>query len=304
MLREAPAPGGGIPSAGRSPTPGHGCPTIPPTAEAPHRGRTGKRMENMILWRIYITAVAAMLGAVMGSFLNCWAQRYATGEKIPRGRSHCPDCGHVLSARELVPIFSWLFQRGRCRHCGKPIARRYLVTELMGAAAFGCAAWSFGFSLYTPEVLLLFGCLMLLGLIDYDTMILPNGPMIVAAVAWAVFLPAHEDIKSRAIGGLATAAAVAAVILVVVLIMDKVMGRETMGGGDIKLLALVGLYLGPWRTVLAVLAACLIGLIFALITRVGKKQIFPFGPAICIAAALAILWGDQIVSWYTNLFQI
>lgn len=253
-----------------------------------------------LIMKIYLTVMGVVLGAVMGSFLNCWAQRYAAGEKVPRGRSRCPDCGHVLTAAELVPIFSWLFQRGRCKSCKKPISVRYPVTELIGAAAFGCAVWRFGLSFVTLEVLLLFGCLMLLAFIDFDTMLLPNGPMLVALAGWVVFLPAHEDIRARAVQGLLTAVTVGGAILLISLIMDKVLGRESMGGGDIKLFALVGLYLGPWKTLLMVLLSCFVGLIFVIVLK-ARHRAFPFGPAICIATALTVLYGDPIVNWYLGL---
>lgn len=255
----------------------------------------------MVYIKIYFTFISTLVGAVMGSFLNCWAMRYEAGEKYPRGRSRCPKCGHILGALELVPILSWIFLRGRCKGCGERISIRYPVTELLGAAAFGAIYLRFGLSAYTAELMILTGCLMLLGFIDFDTMILPNGPMIVAAVSWAAFLLTHGDWKHRAVEGLLTGLALGGALLVISLIMDKLLGRESLGGGDIKLMALLGLYMGPWNALLMVILACFIGLIFVLLLK-AKDRAFPFGPSICLAAVITALWGDKVVGWYLGLF--
>ncbi len=248
----------------------------------------------------YVTFLFALTGAVMGSFLNCWAMRYAKGERYPRGRSACPRCGHVLSALELVPVLSWLALRGRCRHCHERISVRYPVTELLGAGLFVSAFLRFGLTLYTAELVLLFAVLMLLSFIDYDTMELPGAPMVVALVLWCAFLLTHPDWKSRAVRGVLTALAVGAAILAISLLMDKLLGRESMGGGDIKLYALVTLYLGPWPTLLTVIISCLLGLVFALLFK-RKDNPFPFGPSISLAAALTLLFGGPVIDWYAGL---
>ncbi len=255
----------------------------------------------MLYLTIYLTFISAILGAVMGSFLNCWAMRYETGEKYPRGRSRCPRCGHVLSAVELVPVLSWIALRGRCRSCHEPISVRYPITELIGAAVFAGIYLKYGLSPYTAELMILAGCLMLMAFIDFDTMILPNGPMIMALISWAAFLPAHEDWKRRAVSGIITALVLGAIILTVSLIMDRVTKRESLGGGDIKLLALLALYFGPWQSLLLVILSCLIGLTFAFALR-AKEKPFPFGPAIAIGAVAVAMWGEEVVGWYGGLF--
>ncbi len=254
----------------------------------------------MLAFKIYVTFLFALTGAVMGSFLNCWAMRWKEGERYPRGRSRCPKCGHTLTAFELIPLLSWLFQRGRCKSCHEKISVRYPITEALGALLFAAAYLRFGLTLYTAELTLLFAALMLLSFIDYDTMLLPGAPMLVALAAWLAFLPAHGDWKARLVQGLATALIVGAAVLAVSLAMDKLLGKDTMGGGDIKLYALTALYLGPWGTLLAVLLSCLLGLIFAVLSK-RKGSPFPFGPAICAAAALTLLFGDPVIEWYLGL---
>lgn len=255
----------------------------------------------MLYFNIYMTVVLAALGAVMGSFLNCAAMRYAAGEKLPRGRSRCPKCGRTLGASELVPIFSWVFLGGRCKGCREKISVRYPLTELIGAAAFAAAYLRFGLSFYTAELVVLFSVLLLLALIDYDTMTLPGPPMLFALAVWALFLPTHGDWKTRAIQGAASAAVVFAVILALSLIMDKLLKRESLGGGDLKLMALAALFLGPWRTLLMLIVSCALALVFVAATRSRGKP-FPFGPALCAGTALTLLAGDPVVAWYLGLF--
>ncbi len=255
----------------------------------------------MLFLKIYLTIVFAALGAVMASFLNCAAMRYAEGEKYPRGRSRCPKCGHELGVLELIPIFSWIFLRGRCKNCHEKISVRYPVTEIVGAAAFAAAYLRFGLSFYTAELIVLFSVLMLLALIDYDVMLLPGPPMLVALASWALFLPTHADWKSRIIQGGLTAIVVFVVILALSLLMDKILHRDSLGGGDLKLMALAALYLGPASTILMLLTSSILALLFAVITGARGKQ-FPFGPAICAGTALVLLFGGPIVSWYMGLF--
>lgn len=260
-----------------------------------------RRREIMRYLTLYLTVISAALGAVMGSFLNCWAQRYEAGEKYPRGRSRCPECGHTLSALELVPIFSWVFLRGRCRSCHKAISARYPITEILGAVIFAGIFLRFGLSPRTAELMILAGCLMLLSFIDFDTMILPNGPMIVALISWAAFLATYESWKRRALEGLITALALGGTILIISLVMDKLLKKESLGGGDVKLLALVGLYLGPWNSLMMIILACLIGLMFAIPSRNPSRQ-FPFGPAIALATVITALVGDAVIGWYVGLW--
>ncbi len=248
-----------------------------------------------MFFRIYTTFLFAALGAVLGSFLNCAAMRYGKGETVPRGRSHCPKCGHILGAAELVPIFSYLALGGRCKECHEKILVRYPLTELIGAASFAGLYLRFGLTLYTAELAVLFSVLLLLALIDFDTMLLPVPPMILACAGFFVFLPAHENWKQRLMEGGLTAIVVFAVLLALALVMDRILKRESLGGGDLKLMALSALYLGPMRTILMLEVSCVLALLFAAVTGAFKKR-FPFGPSICMGTALTLLFGDPVIA--------
>ncbi len=252
--------------------------------------------------RAYVLALAFALGACVGSFLDCAAGRSVRGEDPLRGRSHCDGCGRTLELLDLIPIFSWLFLKGRCRRCGARIGARCVVTETLCACVFASTLWRFGFSWRCVELLILGCALVYLSVVDLESMELPGLPMAVAAGSFLLFLFTYDDPPRRLLWGLLGALAIGGGVLLVSLIADKVMGRETMGGGDIKLLALLGLYVGPDGGLLLVITACLAGLLFAGISRVGRGKEFPFGPAIALAAWPVLLFGESILAWYWGLF--
>lgn len=249
----------------------------------------------------YLIFLVFVCGACAGSFVNCAALRKVRGERFTRGRSHCPQCGHTLGVRDLFPLISYLALRGRCRFCGARIPARYPVTELVCALAFTAALLRFGLSVQTVRYCLLFAILLALSLIDLDTMELPDGLLVAGAILWAVFLPFSDAPLQSLLRGLAGGLALGGALLVLTLIMDKLLKRESMGGGDIKLIAMLGLWCGPAVGLLLVLLSCVAGLVFAKLCSAGGRP-FPFGPAIAVAAVPALLLGPQIVSWYWGLF--
>ncbi len=250
----------------------------------------------------YILFLAFALGACLGSFLLCAADRRGRGESPWRGRSHCQRCGHVLGVRDLVPVASWLWLRGRCRFCGARIGAGCLAAECLCGGVFLSVVWRFGLTARTAALLVLAGALVYLGAVDLLTMELPGGPMALAAAAWAGALAAEADPLAQAVRGFAGAAALGGGVLAVVLVADRVLGRETMGGGDIKLLALLGLYTGPGVGLLLLITACVLGLALAAVTGAGRGKEFPFGPAIALAAWPTLLFGQEVLGWYLGLF--
>ena len=130
---------------------------------------------------IYCSVVAFCLGAVFGSFLNCAAWRIAHGESFLRGHSRCPSCGHALGPRDLVPIFSWLFQRGRCRYCGEKISVRYPLTELAFALLTLLCLWRFDLTVLCLRNWVFLACLFCLSLVDLECYTIPDGCLLIAA---------------------------------------------------------------------------------------------------------------------------
>ncbi len=244
----------------------------------------------------YISFIAALLGLVLGSFCNAWAWRVVHGESIVRGRSHCALCGHTLAARDLVPLLSWFFLRGRCRYCGAPISRRYPAAELISCLYYVSIVWRFGLTPDALRLLVLGSLLLTASLVDLDTMELPDGLLIAAALAALLRLP--DGWKDALLG----AACVAGPLLLLVLLCDKLMGREAMGGGDIKLVAVLGLHFGPAQTLFLLILACVLGLILGAALKRAKDAPFPFGPALSLAAWIAALAGGPVTEWYFSLF--
>jgi len=244
-----------------------------------------------------------VLGAVMGSFLNCAAWRMAHGESILTGHSHCGSCGERLTARDLVPIFSYLFHRGRCRRCGAKIPADCLISELAGALLFLGLGWRCD---VTPRLLmwLIFGSIcLLLALIDWNTRLLPDKLLLLAAVNRLVFLLVlQEPLKETLVSMLLGACSVSVPLLLLVLLMDRLLGRETMGGGDIKLLFVLGLYMDGLAMCLLLLTACVIGLAAGLALRAkSPERGIPFGPAIVLAWYLVFMFGEPLLTWYRGL---
>lgn len=256
---------------------------------------------------IYLTILLFCLGACMGSFITCAADRYVAKESVLRGRSKCPVCGHTLSAFELIPILSYLFLGGRCRKCGAPIPARCFFTELLGGLAFAVTFLRYGFGFITLEYFFLFCTLLAIALIDYDTMEIPDGLTFFGFVVFLAFLYPHSGdvsaMAARAKDGLFGALVYGGGILVLSLLMDLALGRETLGGGDVKLFGMLGLFTGLKCGLLMLLLSCITGLLFAFSVRNGKKKEFPFGPAIAISAFFTLLVGQEFIQWYLSLFQ-
>lgn len=255
-----------------------------------------------ILQTAYFAFLTFLLGLVFGSFGNAWAWRIANDEKITKGRSHCPKCGHELAAKDLVPLFSWLFLRGKCRYCGEPISARYPLAEALLGTYFLSVFLVYGFSVACLRLIILGFFLLVCSLTDWETMELPDALLIAAAAAALLRLFEPGGWKENLISMLVGAAAVSIPLLAAVLIMDRVLKKESMGGGDIKLIAMLGLHFGAAKTLLLLIIACILGIVLAAVGRKKKDARIPFGPSISIAAWITALVGGPVISWYTGLF--
>ncbi len=254
--------------------------------------------ESCPLARVYIIIVSFVLGLVMGSFCNAWAFRMANGGSISKGRSRCAKCGHELAAKDLVPLLSFLFLKGRCRYCREKIAPRYFWAELLSGIYYLSVVWAFGLGLTALRLMLLGSLVLVMSLVDIDTMELPDSLMIAAALTSLLRLAENPANWLSMLTGLAPALA----LLILVLIMDRLLKKESMGGGDIKLLAVFGLHLGAANCVLLLIAASLLGLASSALLRRKKDTPFPFGPFLAAAAWFAAIFGGDIIDAYLSLF--
>jgi len=259
------------------------------------------------LFAIYFGVLAFVLGAVMGSFLNCAAWRIAHGKSFVKGRSRCPDCGHELGVLDLVPIFSWIFLGGKCRYCKEKISVRYPLTELgFALLTLGCLL-RFDLTVECLRNYVFICCLFCLSLVDLEVYEIPNGCLIIAALAWLGAIPFADDPLHALWTGLAVGVGFGAVMLLLSLVLDKIMKKETLGGGDIKLFAVVGLYLGLVGSLFSLIIACALGLILGAIVRKKSAENggrIPFGPSIALSACFMLFFGQGIVNWYLGLLSL
>lgn len=249
---------------------------------------------NVIL--IYCVCVAAVLGACMGSFLNCTAIRIGQGEGFVKGRSHCMHCGHDLHMQDLVPVLSWVFLGGKCRYCREKISARYPLVEILFAAISVACLLKFDLTLECARNYVFLTMLYLLSLTDLDTMEIPDSCHVISIAAWVVTAPFLLT-KGEILTHVAAAFLFGGGLLVVSLVMDRIMQRDTMGGGDIKLIFVVGLYFGFIGSLFVLIISCITGLLF----NFFKKNEFPFGPWIALASAVVLFIGEPLIGWYMGL---
>ena len=252
---------------------------------------------------LYLYILAALLGAVLGSALNCLALRLAAGEKWSGSeRSKCPHCGHTLGVLDLIPVVSWLLLRGKCRYCGGKVSARYIAAELTLALCFVLLLHHYGLSLSILTPMILTCCLFCLSLVDLDTQIIPDRFLVIPLAARAVELLFTGGI-SALVSGLLPGLIIGGGVLALSLIMDKVLKKDTMGGGDIKLLFVLGCYLTLPEMLLMVMVACVVGIVMAsILMKLDSETPFPFGPALSLAAFAVLLVGKPIITWYLGLF--
>ena len=258
----------------------------------------------MYIGYIYFGIIFFISGLCLGSFLNCAAYRIARGEDFIHGKSHCPECGAELTAADLIPVISFVMSRGRCRHCGAGISARYPLTELLFAIL--CEGIyitevlpleSAGNVLWVRDIIFV-ACLFVISLVDIEIREIPDGALIISAVVWVVsawFI--YADIREILLH-VAAGFVMGMAFLLVSLIMDGILKKESLGGGDIKLFAVVGLYLGFLPSLFCVLIACVAGLIGAKLLR---SESISFGPFIAVGTYFMLLWGERLSRWYLEL---
>ena len=251
---------------------------------------------------VYLCVWLAVLGAVWGSFVDCAVSRWAAGERqIFVGRSRCDACGRTLTAGDLVPVFSFLLARGRCRECGEKIPADCLAAELAGTAAFVCVGVRFGLSLALGQWLCFAAVLLALSLADAAKRVIPNRLLLVLTVGRVLwFFILREDFA--AVLEILKACIIPVALLALVLLAEKLTDREVMGGGDIKLLLALALYLNWAQLLLALLAGCVAGLAFAALAGKRRGTAVPFGPFLAAGALAAVCFGDAALRWYFGLF--
>lgn len=247
--------------------------------------------------------VAGLFGAVIGSFLNVCIHRLPRGESIVHPPSRCPNCGHRIRWFENVPVVSWLVLGGRCAGCRTPIPVMYPLVELVTAAVF-VAAWRvFGPTPLLAERLLLVSAMIVLAVTDLRERLLPNAityPGVVVGLLCSLVLP--PGFQSAVIG----AALFALVLWGVGEAVSRMLGRDALGFGDVKMAAMIGAFLGWPLSVLTFALVGVVGTAVALAVVAIKRDRhyeIPLGTMLAAAAIVAALWGTPMVDWYLYTYS-
>lgn len=249
-----------------------------------------------------------LLGIVVGSFLNVLIFRIPLKEDIAVERSHCMHCGHVLSWYELIPLFSWIIQGGKCRACKKKISIQYPLVEALNAILWMAVVYVWGLQWEALLFCICSSILIVLAVIDERTQEIPLGLNIAIAVLGVARIVLSLTGLTYSTGPwyeyLIGACVVSGLFLLIVLVTK---GRG-MGGGDVKLMAAAGLLLGWKHILLAMMIGCVLGSVIhltrmALSKKNKKEHVLAFGPYLAIGIYLTILFGNPIVNWYMGFFS-
>ena len=250
-----------------------------------------------------IVLIAAAFGAIVGSFLNVCIHRVPRGKSIVWPASACPACGRELSWFENVPIVSYTLLGGRCRSCRAPISMRYPVVELVTAVLFATCAWAYGPTLLFVSRVLFGSALIVLFAIDLEHHLLPNVitlPGIVIGFVFSLFLPPGwmDSLIGLVVGG--------GGLFLIAEGYYRVRHEEGLGMGDVKMLAMIGAFLGWKLTILTLMMASfsgtIIGVFMIVSKRGGMKYALPFGTFLALGAVVAGTVGPRLVDWYLRLF--
>ncbi len=255
----------------------------------------------MIDYQIEITVF--VFGLCIGSFLNVCIFRLPISKSVVRPRSMCPKCGYMIRSYDNIPVLSYLMLGGKCRQCREAISFRYPMVEIISGLFAVAAVYKFGL---TPEAIVYYvfiACLLVITFIDIDHRIIPD--MITLPGIPIFFLASFALPDMTYIDSLLGLLSGGGSLYLVAWTYQALAKKEGMGGGDIKLLAMMGVLIG-WKGVLftifvSSLVGTLIGLAVMLYTRANMKLAVPFGPFLAVGAVSYIFFGNEIIAWYFNL---
>jgi len=252
-----------------------------------------------------------LFGAIVGSFLNVCILRIPNGASIVSPPSHCPKCKAAIAFYDNIPLISYLILRARCRACSERISPRYFVVELLTAVLAVALFDRFGFGYSFLVSFAFVGALIVISFIDLDVRIVPDVislPGIIVGLALSVagyFLVSGESpIVPSPVSSVLGILAGGGFLLATAWIYEKVTGVEGMGGGDIKLLAMIGAFLGwpsiPITLFFASLVGSVVGIACMVATGAGRRLALPFAPFLCSGALLFIFFGEDLIQFYVS----
>ncbi len=287
-----------------------------------------------------VIVVMGVLGALFGSFLNVCVARWPKGESVVSPRSRCPRCGRMIRWYENVPVLSWLALRAKCAGCGLPISWQYPLVELAVAALWAGSAWLAGPTVLALRLAVFATILLGIALTDLQAYVIPDGFTVTGlglglvgafASAWEGFAGPFATIGDAILG----ACVGAGVVAIVGWLGEALLKREAMGFGDVTLMAMIGVHVGPWRALMTVVAGAVIGVLatFVILWPVvawrratGRPPLgpppvaegeepfpesgwlglppIPFGVFLAPAGLVVLLWGEAARQWYVSSFLV
>lgn len=251
--------------------------------------------------QILLSATIFILGLMIGSFLNVCIYRIPIGKTVVKGRSYCPGCGSLITWYQNIPIFSYILLRGRCHHCRQHISFRYPAVEFLTGLIYLSTWLCYGYSPDSIFYLALFSILIVISFIDYDEKIIPDG-LVAAILILGILHGIYKFIYWNTpwyffILGLLAAS--------VPLLILGLIYPDSMGGGDIKLMAAAGFLTGPKLILMALfigaLYAGLYSIVLVIKKKASRKTAIPFGPFLSAGIFTCVLFGERIWDWYLSI---
>lgn len=265
-------------------------------------------LQSIPQWTLFF--LAGVLGAILGSFANVCIVRLPQDKSIIWPGSHCPLCEARLAWWENIPIFSFIILGGKCRHCSKAISVRYLIAEMVCVGLSLFTWWHF----FDPLHYLVYFCLLVIPLviisfIDIEHRIIPDSISIsgiFVGLAVNTLLAGPNRYLSYALDSVLGIVVGGGFLFLVAYVYEKLKKQEGLGGGDIKLIAMLGAFFG-WKAAIFILMlssviGSLFGVILIIMMRKNTKYAIPFGPFLTLAGLIQLYFGNRIINWYTHLF--
>lgn len=243
----------------------------------------------------FVLTIVFLYGIVIGSFLNVCIYRIPKGESVAKEHSHCMCCGYRLRWYDLIPVFSWIFLRGKCRMCGEKISVQYPIVEACNGILYVLIFVVNGYTIESVLYCLMASALLVLSVIDARTYEIPFGINVFLVVLGIAHLIVDWENRLYYVTGFF----MVSVLLEVILLVSK--GRA-IGGGDVKLMAAAGLMLGWDKILLAFIAACIAGAVIHTLRMKmsGADKVLAMGPYLSAGILFSALWGEQLLSWYVG----
>lgn len=261
-------------------------------------------MAQIAILRIFLFC----LGAVLGSFLNVCIYRLPRKESIIRPGSHCPSCQHKIAWYDNIPLLSYILLKARCRHCPARISWRYFLVELLSAGLLLLLFHYFGLSLFFWIYAALALSLIVVSFIDIAIQEIPDEISLCGIAIGLILSLVFPQLHDTAIRGLALWRSFLGIlagggsIYITGLIGNAIFRKESMGGGDVKLMAMIGAFIGYKAVLLTFFLAPFFGAAVGIVLKIREgKSLIPYGPFLSLATLFSIIWKDKIIHWLLGL---